>query len=230
MGFVQAKAGFGSGVSSIVVTFNSAVVAGNRMIAGVGSGDNFGETFSSISDGGSNSWHNDLPDAGTGPCKSDVLSAPIVGGGGTAIAVTITIGGSDDFPAVIFEASGVTTVSGAGAVRTSKYAFSNSGSATASATTTGSSTAGDYVFGFAHSDGKMSGTWSGASSCTLRASDNTHTYTFAAVDKAATGVAETAAAGETVTNVGWTFSTVVYVQSAAVGGTAPQVTYAFSSN
>src|SRR5215471_5170367 len=216
MAFVQAKAGFGSGVSSIVVTFNSAVTAGNRIIAGIGSGDNQSSGVNSVSDSGVNSWHNDLANPGTGPCNNDVYSAPIVGGGGTTIGVTVQLSISDDFPVVLFEVSGLSSSSGAGAVRTTGFNFSNSGSATASATTAGTSTAGDYVFGFAHSDGQMNGTWSGANSCTLEASDNTHTYTFASVDKAAGGSTETAGASETVTTIPWSFSTVVYVGAPAV--------------
>jgi hypothetical protein len=213
-GLVQTKKGYGSGVSSLVVTFTNNVVANNRVLVDIGLGNNVGSTLNAVSDGASNSYTNADLNAAGGINNLYVRSANITSGGGTALAITVSMtGGPDDLPVCLSEYSGLSTATNA--VDTSGSNSSASAATAHTATTSGNSTAvNQLVHVFNHDDGN-GGSQTGASGTTVQASDTTDVYTFSIGDKSSTSGATQTGNITTGVSLPYTMGVVVYKLGAA---------------
>jgi hypothetical protein len=204
--FVQQKQGHSASASSLAVQFDNNVVSGNRIVVGIACGHNTATTFSSISDSGSNAYNADASFAGSD--NSYIRSAPIVGGAGTRITVTVNISGADDFSVWIAEYSGLSTA--ANAVDTSGTFDGAVASTAHSATTAGSTTAQNEPAIFLNNDDGAGGSQTGAGGLTIRGSDAASAFTSSFGDKNIVTLATATGNVTTGVSVAYTGIVVVY--------------------
>lgn len=207
-GFVQAQEGYLSNGTTLTITFTSNCTTNNRIIVAIGLGNNVGSTINTISDGAGNTYNQDITLAGIN--TGYIYSANVTSGGGTKIAVTVTVtGGPDDMPVWILEYSGLSTATNAVDVSGSTDS-GGTASTTHSATTSASTTANnELVFFFNHDDG-AGGSQTAGSGLTLRGTDTTNAYTTSVGDKIGTSGATQTGSVTTGNSITYTCYVVVY--------------------
>ena len=120
--FVQGITAHGSGSTSRTATLPAAVTTGDRIIVEVGVWSSTNATASTVTDSAGNTYTEVLHFAASDATEESVWTAPITAGGGTKPTITVTASKAADVGIAALEYSGLSAVSGAGAVDVSKSA------------------------------------------------------------------------------------------------------------
>ncbi|HSN12434.1 MAG TPA: fibronectin type III domain-containing protein [Propionibacteriaceae bacterium] len=143
IGFVQQTSGRTS-ASSLVLTPAQNVSTGDRLVVQVGIWSIGGATAKSVIDAAGNSWTRLTSTIASDGTDLSSWTAPILAGGGSRPAVTVTATGSADIGAGLLEYAGTSTVTGTAVLDVSKTATGTTGSskATVASGATAAATAG----------------------------------------------------------------------------------------
>jgi len=142
--FVQSITAHGSGSTSRTATLPAAITTGDRIVVEVGVWSSTNATASTVTDSAGNTYTEVLHFTASDATEESVWTAPITAGGGTKPNITVTTSKAADAGIAALEYSGLSAVSGAGAVDVSRTATGTAAAAgtvfsgaTAAATTAG---------------------------------------------------------------------------------------------
>ena len=120
--FVQSTTANGANATTRTATLPAAITTGDRIIVEVGVWSSTNATASSVTDSAGNVYTEVLHFTASDATEESVWTAPITAGGGTKPTITVTTSKAADVGIAALEYSGLSAVSGAGAVDVSKTA------------------------------------------------------------------------------------------------------------
>lgn len=120
--FVQSITAHGANTTTRTATLPAAITTGDRIIVEVGVWSSTNATASSVTDSAGNTYTEVLHFTASDATEESVWTAPITAGGGTKPTITVTTSKAADAGIAVLEYSGLSTVSGAGAVDVSRTA------------------------------------------------------------------------------------------------------------
>jgi hypothetical protein len=221
--FVQQASKKASNAKTISVTPSSALGAGNRLVVEVGVWNSSNATTKSVTDSAGDQFTEVSHFTGPDQTEQSVWTAPVIAGSGATPSVTAKFTSSADGAVTALEYSGLSTVTGTGAVDQVSHASgtTNTAATVTSGPTAATGGANELALGFYSDSGFGDNPTPGAGFTTRAEIAGNNAMEVMSEDQVVPSGATPAATAGTGANTVWEMATVVFTSASASSQTMP---------